>query len=82
MKKTIANELIGLNAKIINSTDSAKTGLKGEIWFETKNTFELMTKKGKKIVPKKESVFEIESEIINGNEILFRPEQRTKKVVN
>jgi len=80
--KLSAMELIGLNAQVINSTDSTKIGLKGEIWFETKNVFTLMTENGLKIIPKKENIFEIKNEIINGNEILFRPEQRTKKVIN
>ena len=80
--KLSAMELIGLNTQVINSTDSTKIGLKGEIWFETKNVFTLMTENGLKIIPKKENIFEIKNEIINGNEILFRPEQRTKKVIN
>ena len=82
MKKNIlSNELIGLHAQVLNSTDSTRIGLKGEIWFETKNIFEVRTEKGMKIIPKMESIFEIQGTTVNGKEILFRPEQRTKKVV-
>ena len=66
---------------MLNSTDSTRIGLKGEIWFETKNIFEVRTEKGMKIIPKMESIFEIQGTTVNGKEILFRPEQRTKKVV-
>lgn len=77
-KNILMHEMIGLNVKIVKSSDPKKIGLKGKIIDETKNTFIL---ENKKIIPKKECFFEFnldEKIIIDGKNILKRPEERLK----
>lgn len=79
----LAHELIGLWAKVVKSTDPNKEGLAGIIIDETKNTIKIETKKGIKMLPKKEIVLEVklpsgEKTCIDCKQIMFRPEDRTK----
>ncbi|MDD3083906.1 MAG: ribonuclease P protein subunit [Candidatus ainarchaeum sp.] len=77
-KNILVHEMIGMNVKVIESSDKQRIGVKGKIIDETKNTFIL---EGKKIIPKKECVFEFdigEKVIVNGKDILKRPEERLK----
>ncbi len=76
-----AHELNGLKAKITKSKDKTKK-ITGKVIKETKNLLILETKKGETKIPKKE--VEIEFEIkgkkikVDGEKILFKPEERTK----
>ena len=80
-ENVIVHELIGLNASV-QSSDYNKSGLQGKIVDETKNTIILENKNGEKIIPKKEARFEVElgkeKATIEGKDILYKPEQRTK----
>ncbi len=80
-----AHELIGLDVEVINSSSYYLIGLKGKIIDETKNTFLVKTKKGIKRIPKKGNIFLFNLRNmhvkIKGDEICFRPEERTKKVM-
>ncbi|MDD4250740.1 MAG: ribonuclease P protein component 1 [Candidatus ainarchaeum sp.] len=72
------HELIGLNVKVVESSDPKKIGINGKIIDETKNTFIL---ENKKIIPKKECIFEFdlnEKIIVDGKMILKKPENRIK----
>ena len=72
------HEMIGLNVKVIESTDPKRIGTKGKIIDETKNTFVL---ENKKIIPKKECKFEFdlgEKIVVEVKKILKRPEERIK----
>ncbi len=77
-------ELIGLKVKIIECTDPSWIGQKGLIIDETKNTFLIEIENKKKIIGKKTAKFEfiINSKkiLINGEKIIFRPEDRIKKI--
>ncbi|MGC8568072.1 MAG: ribonuclease P protein component 1 [Candidatus Micrarchaeia archaeon] len=79
----IMGEIIGLNAKVINSSDVSQIGISGIIKDETKNTLVISTPKGMKKIIKKISKFEIRkgkfSYIIDGRYISFKPEERTQK---
>lgn len=83
----IGHEFIGLKVKVINSTDLNKKGLEGIIKRESKNLIEIQTKKGVKKIPKKEAILEFvlpekkEKITINGNKIVYRPENRIKLLV-
>ncbi len=84
-KENIAvHEIIGLNAMVVGSTDANKIGLRGKIVDETKNTIVVESGKKEKVLPKKEIVLELslgnEKVVLNGKKILFRPEERTKKM--
>jgi len=76
------HELIGLNAKVVKSSDQNKAGLKGKIVDETKNTFRLETSQGEKVLPKKEVWLELslgqEKVLLAGEKLCFKPEARTK----
>ena len=59
--------------------------MKGKVVGETKNLVILYTEKGEKRVPKNSSVFRFSVESgnvdIKGSKILFRPEERAKKLL-
>ncbi|MFH1240516.1 MAG: ribonuclease P protein subunit [Candidatus Diapherotrites archaeon] len=82
-KNLPAHELIGLNAKVVKSVDSKKTGVKGKVVNETKNILELENNSVIKKIPKKEVVFEFEigneKIIIDGKMLNEKPENRVKE---
>jgi ribonuclease P protein subunit POP4 len=77
-----AHEWIGLECKVVASTDPNRVGLKGKIVDETKNTITIETTQGEKIVPKQEVELEIglekEKAILKTKEWCFSPENRIK----
>ncbi|NQU98366.1 ribonuclease P protein subunit [Candidatus Woesearchaeota archaeon] len=74
----LKREYIGLNITIIESKNQSLTGLKGKVIDETKNTFKINTKKGTKTILKNSSKFKINNEIIDGNKITKKPQDRIK----
>lgn len=84
-RNLIRHELIGLDVRIVKSTDPTQKGLKGKIIDETYNTFKIETKEGKeKIIPKKNSTFVFtlssgEKIEVEGRLLVGRPEDRIKK---
>lgn len=74
-------ELIGLDVEVLSAPYS---GITGRVVDETKNTFTIESAGTEKMVPKPGNVFRFvmhEGKIdLNGSEILFRPEDRIKKV--
>ena len=83
-KKLAKDELIGLHVKIKDCKDPRWTGKSGIIRDETKNTFLLEIDNQNKRIAKKIALFEFEYEgkkiEIDGSKIVFRPEDRIKKV--
>ena len=84
-EKTLAkDELIGLQVKIMDCSDPTWKGKTGLIIDETKNTFLIETKDQQKMIAKKTAIFEFnvdgEKIIIDGSKIMYRPEDRIKKV--
>jgi ribonuclease P protein subunit POP4 len=81
----LGHEMIGLKVKVIKSTDKKREGTEGKIVDETQKTFRISAKKIV-TVPKKECEFEFdlgeEKRIINGREIMKRPEDRIKDFKN
>ena len=82
-KENIAgHELIGLKVEVVGGSEKSRNGLKGLIVDETKNLLVLETETGLKSIPKNESVFEVvlgkEKVVLDGKDILARPEDRTK----
>ena len=84
-KNIVLAELIGLKAKIIKCNDRNKEGIEGKVIDETKNTLVLDTKKGIKRIAKNRAVFKFyvgnKSFTVKGEEILFRPFERTEKAL-
>lgn len=79
-KNFLSHEWIGQKVKVIKSSDK-KREIEGIIINETQNTIWIEMKGEKKIVPKKECVFEFdvgEKIIIEGKNVLKRPEDRVK----
>lgn len=75
-----SHELIGLNAMILESTNSQIIGLDGKIVYETKSMLEIETRNGLKKIPKNHNKWEIntgqEKIVINGASINKRPQDR------
>ena len=79
------HELIGLYAKVAESSSLPHKGLKGLVVDETKNTLVFLVGKEEKIVPKKGRVFLFtlpskEKVRLEGGKIAFRPYDRPKKL--
>jgi len=78
------HELIGLHVQVMSSPDPTHVGRTGRIFDETRQTLLVSTEQGDKCFPKKDSVFRVflgEAKAdIEGNRIMFRPEDRPKKV--
>ena len=79
--KKLDKEYIGLNIKIIESTNQTLIGVKGKIIDETKNTFKIKTETKIKTVLKNSSKFKIGEEIVQGNKITKKPQDRIKMKV-
>ena len=83
-KNIIIHELIGLEAIVVNHSDPTLIGLRGRVVDETMKTLVLETEQGEKVVPKEYGVFcfKLPDErwtLVRGDEILFRPWERTKR---
>lgn len=74
-------ELIGLDVVVLSAPYS---GISGTVVDETKNTFTIESAGTEKMVPKPGNVFrfrmEGEEADLDGSELLFRPEDRIKKI--
>ncbi len=78
------HELIGLEARIIESSDPNIKNLSGKVVDETKNTLKLYVKDNVKIIPKACSafIFNLPDNIkvkIHGSLLIGRPEDRLEK---
>ena len=82
------HELIGLEVKVSRSVCSEYIGIYGTVIDETKNTFIIKTSEGERIIPKKGTTFifminvkQVSKKVsIVGDDIMYRPEDRTKKL--
>ena len=76
------HELIGLQVSILRSPDPSLVGVAGLVVDETRNTLVVEAGGGEKRVPKGGARFRFDVQggvEVEGDEILFRPEDRTKK---
>ena len=79
------HELIGLNAKVAESSSLPHKGLSGLVIDETKNTLVIRVGLEEKIVPKKGRIFLFtlpskKKARLEGDDIVFRPYDRPKKL--
>ncbi len=84
-RNLLQHELIGLEMKILESSESSLVGKKGIIVDETMNMIKLKQKKGFKKIPKRGIKMSIRipngDEVkVNGEELVARPEDRVKKM--
>jgi len=82
----VQNEFIGLNAKVVKSTNPNYVGISGKVIDETRNTLVIRHENKDKVVVKNVTVFHLtmpDGTIVevDGNIILGRPEDRVKKRV-
>ncbi len=78
----VKHELIGLKAKVVEAADPSHRGLEGRVVDETRNTLRIEVDTRELTIPKKGSVFAFlvgEEVLIQGERLLYRPEDRTKK---
>lgn len=80
----VQNEFIGLNAKVMKSTNPNYVGISGKVISETRNTLVIRHENEDKVVVKNVAVFHFtmpDGTIVevDGNIIQGRPEDRVKK---
>jgi ribonuclease P protein subunit POP4 len=80
-----AHEIIGLDAKIIDSSDPALNGTSGTIVFETKNTISIRTGSTIKQIAKNAArKIEVQTHdgvcFISGSSMIGRPEDRVSRL--
>ncbi len=83
-KKNIKkHEIIGLEVEVLKSKNKSQEKMKGLVVDETKKTIKVDTKKEEKTIPKQDTVFMFKKNKkvikVNGNDIMFRPEERIRK---
>lgn len=82
----VRHELINLRVKIAKSTDPSQKGLEGYVIDETYNTLKIETKRGEKIIPKRNCTFlftlpDKTKVMVDGKLLVGRPEDRIKKKI-
>ncbi|MDB4342353.1 ribonuclease P protein subunit [Nitrosopumilus sp.] len=74
------HEFIGLDTKVINSSNSEVVGLNGTVINETKSMFTINTEKGMKMIPKSTNDWRFtingKSMTVKGSTIVKRPFER------
>jgi len=80
----LRQEFVGLDAKVVKSSNSSQTGISGRIIKETRNTLVILHKDTEKTVIKNVTVFHLmlpDGTLveIDGKAIVGRPENRLKK---
>lgn len=83
-RNVLRHELIGLDARVVNSSDSGLIGTYGRIIDETRDMLVIEQVDKPKIVPKVNSTFRIilpsgEEVEVDGARLVARPEERVKK---
>ncbi len=81
-KNLIRHELIGLDAKVVDSTNKSNVGIEGIIVDETKEMLAIKTKGKIKKIAKKNSTFMFKVDgkkvKVDGKRIVAKPENRIK----
>jgi len=80
----VQNEFIGLDAKVVKSTNPNYVGIRGKIVDETRNTLVIRRKNVDRTVIKDVAIFHFTMTDgtvveVDGNLIIGRPEDRVKK---
>ena len=83
-KELVRHELIGLEARVVESSNPSQAGLSGRVVDETRQTLSIETGKGVKSLAKDQCVFSFrlpsgEKVKVDGKLLVSRPEDRVKK---
>jgi ribonuclease P protein subunit POP4 len=86
-ENVLVHEIIGLGAKIVESTDPTLQGISGTIVLETKNTISVRVDSSVKQIAKKAAKkIEVNTDsgvcFISGSSMIGRPEDRTRRLSN
>ncbi|MCX8183238.1 MAG: ribonuclease P protein subunit [Crenarchaeota archaeon] len=78
------HELNGLQVRVVDLS-SGSTVASGRVVWETKNTFTILSERGRRLtIPKHNKRFFFKlgdmEVVVNGDSIAFRPEERTERV--
>ncbi len=81
----IAHELIGLECRVVDSSDTSLHDIEGRVVQETTHTLIIETENGEKQIVKNNAVFEFtlpsgDEVRIDGGEIDMNPVERTKRL--
>ena len=83
-EEILAHELIGLQAIVHSSPNKSLYGISGNISFETKQTLQITSDRGIKIIPKLNTNFILNLPhgacFISGTKLIGRPEDRISRV--
>jgi ribonuclease P protein subunit POP4 len=82
----LQHELIGLQAKVVQSSNPSCLGICGRVVDETQKTFTILHQRKEKVIVKQTSVLHftlVDGSLveIHGTALVGRPEDRAKKVV-
>jgi len=86
-ENVLVHEIIGLKARIVDSTDPTLQNVSGSVVFETKNTISMRTDSaviqiGKNVVKKIEIKTRFGVCFISGSSLIGRPEDRISRLSN
>ncbi|MDH3365372.1 MAG: ribonuclease P protein subunit [Thermoplasmata archaeon] len=77
-------QFIGLDIEILASTCPSQVGVRGKVVDETKNTITIDQDGVEKMIAKTGCEFRFvdgpQAHVVSGNDIMFRPEDRIKRV--
>jgi ribonuclease P protein subunit POP4 len=84
-ENVLAHEIIGLDARVVESSDPTITGLQGTIVFETKNTISIRSGgKTRRVAKSIAKTIEIQAQsgacFISGPTLIARPEDRISRL--
>ncbi|MEM3444784.1 MAG: ribonuclease P protein subunit [Thermoplasmata archaeon] len=82
MKRWLKQEFIGHEIEIVSAPQKSLLCLRGVVVDETKHMLVIHVEGKDMKIPKKNLVFRLlpENQVIDGNRIMFRPEDRIKKI--
>jgi ribonuclease P protein subunit POP4 len=72
-------EFIGLELRVIKAKNKCLEQIFGKVIDETKKTFIIRTDQEEKIILKQGTTFTINNQIVSGDDLIQRPEDRIKK---
>lgn len=77
-KKSFPYELIGKEINIIDSANKCNLGISGKVVDETKFTLKIRHAGKIKTLLKRDITFRLDNKIIDGKDLIKRPEERIK----
>ena len=76
----LRHEFIGTRIRVAESAHPPYMGMEGRVVDETMHTFRVRTDSDIRMIPKAGNTFLLDGKKVNGRQIMFRPEDRIKKI--